>query len=200
MARLKSRIVTLFALSMLVGAGLAIATPAAATNWSGATGATGCTAVNKADSPAHGFYYLNLTSSNATAMNWARTNVLDPTDINTYYDTYTSITDVVVMDNYWTSADCGFSWWTNPVAGGVVGAAVCKSLSGSSCEQFWLYMNQYWTDASANDWVQAMAAHEAGHTIGLLHRTSGTTVMQSGYPKPSRYFDTHDTNHVNSNY
>ncbi len=132
-------------------------------------------------------------------MDWARTNVLDPTHINTYSDAHTSTTDVVLYDGYY-SALCGFTWFS-PTSGGTVGLAACQSLSwGDTCEQFNVYMNKYFTDISPLDSVQALAAHEAGHTLGLMHR-SGNTVMQQGYPKPSRFFDDHDRNeHLNVHY
>lgn len=185
-----------------VCAWLSFAGPVSASNWSGATGGTGCTANNRADSAAHGFYYVSMSPRNAGAMDWARTNVLDPTHINTYSDSNTSTTDVVVSDDYYSTL-CGFTWF-NPASSpnGVVGLAACESLSwGDTCESFNVFMNQYFTDISALDYVQALAAHEAGHTLGLLHRTSGNTVMQQGYPKPSRFFDDHDRDlHLNIYY
>ena len=155
-----------------------------------------------ADSAAHGFYYVSMSPRNASAMDWARTNVLNPTHINTYSDSLTSTTDVVVDDGYYTVL-CGLPWFhPDSSPEGVVGLAYCHSLTGwNACEQFRLYMNQYFTDISALDWVQALAVHEAGHTLGLMHRSSGNAVMQQGYPKPSRYFDDHDGDlHLNIHY
>lgn len=187
-------------MAIAVCAWLSFASPVSATNWSGATGDTGCNEPNKADSAAHGFAYVSMSPRNAGAMDWARANVLDPTHINTYSDSHTGTTDVVVYDGYYSTL-CGLQWYAGPGTQGVVGLADCQSLSGTACESFDVFMNQYFTDVSALDYVQALAAHEAGHTLGLLHRTSGNTVMQQGYPKPSRFFDDHDRDlHLNVHY
>ena len=177
-----------------------LAPPVSATNFSGASGLTGCGNNNKADSAAHGFFYVAMSPRNASAMGWARTNVLDPTKINTYSDANTSTTDVLVNDGYYSDL-CGYTWY-NPstMTGGAVGLATCGSLSGNACEQFRVYMNQHFTDIANLTDLRSLATHEAGHTIGLLHRT-GNTVMQQGYPKPSLTFDpAHDIPHLDSNY
>lgn len=184
--------------ALVVGAFLLLASPVNATNFSGATGLTGCYDNNKADSAAHG--YVSMSPRNASATDWARTYVLDPTDVNTYSDSNTSTTDVLVHDGYYSTL-CGFTWF-NPASspGGVVGLAVCGSLSGTACEQFRVYYNQYFTDIANLSDVRGLATHEAGHTLGLLHRT-GNTAMQTGYPKPCLCFDpNHDVLHLNSSY
>lgn len=98
----------------LVGASLSLASPVTATNFSGATGLTGCYDNNKADSAAHGFFYVSMSPRNASATDWARTYVLDPTDVNTYSDSNTSTTDVLVHDGYYSTL-CGFTWYQSPV-------------------------------------------------------------------------------------
>ena len=197
----KSRLAALFVGSALVGASLAVAGPATASNWAGGpTGDTGCDMPNVADSANHGYYYSSISSGNTSALNWARTNVVDPTDVNTFNDSLTSTTDVVVYNgNY--NGTCGYSWYTSSNTSGIVGMVECESTTGSDkCESWTMRLQKPFTDVVASDWRQALAVHESGHTLGLLHRTSGATVMRTGYPKPSRYFDTHDANHINGYY
>lgn len=193
------RLAAIFVGAVIAGALLLAPPSASATNWSGATSYTGCNELNKADSAAHGFFYSSLNSVNAAAMNWARVNVIDPTDVNTYNDAHTATTDVVVFDGNFANY-CGFSWWTSSSSGGTVGLATCVSLSGASCEQHQVYMHEPFTTSVPNDYVQALASHEAGHTLGLAHRTSGSTAMQKGYPKISRYYDSHDWGHLSAAY
>lgn len=188
----------LFVAAVVVGA-LSLAPPVRATNFSGATGLTGCEYNNKADSAAHGFFYVSMSPRNASATDWARTYVLDPTDVNTYSDANTSTTDVLVHDGYYSTL-CGLTWFHPSTGSGVVGLAICGSLSGSACEQFRVYYNQYFTDIADLTDVRGLATHEAGHTLGLLHRT-GNTAMQTGYPKPCLCFDpNHEVLHLNSAY
>lgn len=104
----------------------------------------------------------------------------------------------MVFDGNFTNY-CGLSWYsaTNP---GTVGLATCVSLSGASCEQHQVHLHEPWTTTVPTDYLQALAAHESGHTLGLAHRSSGSTSMQTGYPKPSRYYDSHDWSHLNAAY
>ncbi|WP_309066442.1 hypothetical protein [Microbacterium sp.] len=188
---------------MFIGAALAGAllggASAEATNWSGATSYVGCHQLNKADSAAHGYYYSSLNSANTAAMNWARVNVIDPTDVNTYNDAHNAQTDVVVFDGNFATY-CGLSWYSSTNTSGIVGLATCVSLSGASCEQHQIYLHEPWTSSKPADFLQALASHESGHTLGLAHRSSGSTSMQVGYPKPSRYYDGHDWSHLNAAY
>lgn len=192
-------VIVAFLGSAILGFSMVSATPANASNWSGATGVGGCYVI-KADSAEHGFYYSWLTSGTAAAMDWSRTNVVNPTKINTWFDGNNAQTDVIVVDAYYGGSICGTTWYTDTSNRGIVGLAYCESLSGSSCEQFTVYVNLSWSEDQAPDHVQALASHEIGHTIGLEHRYSGNTAMRRGYPKASRYYDAHDWGHLNANY
>lgn len=117
--------------------------------------------------------------------------------MNTYNDVHNAYTDVVVFDGNFANY-CGLNWYAN--GGGIVGLATCVSLSGTSCEQHQVYLHEPWTTTVPTDWLQALASHESGHTLGLAHRDSGSTSMRQQYPKASRYYDGHDVAHLNAAY
>ncbi|WP_203906423.1 zinc-dependent metalloprotease family protein [Rhizocola hellebori] len=173
--------------------------PANADNYSGQTGDTGCTGLNEADNATHSFHYVDLTQHMTDATNWARTNNLNPTDINTTYDsTLDSLTDVVVRDVHYVDY-CGYDW-LQPGGSGVVGLATCDSLSPSGqCEQHTVRYNLNFTESTPQSNERGLACHELGHTLGLQH-TTGNTCMQTGYPKPVNDYSNHDRTHIANNY
>jgi hypothetical protein len=144
------------------------------------------------------FNYSNLTSVMTSASNYARTYALDPTDLTTNVVTGTAIPDVTVSDANFASL-CGFVWSTSS-SGGVVGLATCNSLSGSACYHHSVYFHTPFTDATSTENRRALASHEFGHTLGLKHRTTGSTSMMQGYPKLSVVYDDHDKSHINAAY
>ena len=176
-----------------------VVTPADASNWSGATGGTGCNAVNQTSNGYVTFYYSSLTSEMTSASDYARANALDPTDITTSLVAGTAYPDVTVLDADF-SALCGFIWYASPVSPGVVGLATCNSLAGSACYQHSVYFHTPFTNGTTEANRRALASHEFGHTVGLLHRASGITSMTQGYPKASVIFDSHDISHLNAAY
>lgn len=173
--------------------------PASATNYSGTTGATGCTNLNEADNRDHYFHYVDLTQTMKDATYWARVNNVNPTDVNTHYDsTLDRLTDVVVRDRYYVDY-CGYDWW-QVGEGGVVGLATCDSTnSARECEKHTVRYSNRFVDNTSQSNERGLACHEIGHTLGLAHRTS-TSCMQTGYPKPANNYSTHDRNHLNANY
>jgi hypothetical protein len=173
--------------------------PAQADNYSGQTGDTGCTGLNEADNATHSFHYVDLAQISTAATNWARTNVLNPTAINTTYDsTLDNLTDVVVRDQHYVDY-CGYDW-LQPGGSGVVGLATCDSQSPSGqCEQHTARYNLNFTQSTSTSNQRGLACHELGHTLGLEHRTS-TSCMQQGYPKPVNDYSPHDKNHISNNY
>lgn len=58
-------------------------------------------------------YYDSLDSDVSAAFDWARTNVVDPTDINTWNDSLSSYTDVVDLDRHYTGSFCGLAWYSS---------------------------------------------------------------------------------------
>jgi hypothetical protein len=173
---------------------IAVADSAASTNWSGASGASGCTGVNMQMDATVGIYYSGLTMNMTLAVDAARTYVIDPTDINSCQVTGTY--DVAVMDSTWDGL-CGYTWWTATNGGGTLGLATCDVVaSNQRCSRHSVYFQEPWTNGTSAENRRDLAAHEIGHTLGLKHRTSGSVMVQ-GYPKAVRVFDAHDTGHIN---
>lgn len=179
---------------------LILGEPGMASNFSGANGRTGCgngSPVNMADNATHGFFYSNLKDTTRTAQNATRTNVYNPTDINTItVSTVTSTTDVVVYDNDYTTY-CGYTW---DGSGGLYGLTTCVSLnSANECEKHEVrYDNSDLDPASAAN-REAMACHETGHTVGLLHRNTDTSCIANPFTG-ARVLSSHDRSHINANY
>ena len=169
-------------------------------SFSGATGKDDCSNVNRADNRTHTFFYSGLTTAMRDQTDWARTQVYDPTDVNTSLDARTSTTDVVVFDANYTDY-CGATWH-NPTTGeGVVGQGRCVSLTGAgSCEQFELRYDTSFTDTTTVANRRGLACHEMGHTLGLMHRSSSSnSCMRQGYPKPQN-LDAFDRAQLNAAY
>ncbi len=180
---------------------LSPAWPAHADNYSGATGSTGCDGgLNEADNATHTFHYVDLAEHNENATTWARANILNPTAVNTVYDsTLDDLTDVVVRDQRYDDY-CGHDWMT-PGNSGVVGLASCDDdNSANECERHTVRYNINFTAGTTTANRRGLACHELGHTLGLAHRTSSTSCMQQGYPKPALAYSTHDRDHLNDNY
>lgn len=197
-----ARSVLLFFLTAGVVALVTLPSSGSATNFSGLTGATGCTALNMADNSGHSYWYEDLQSENVAATDWTRVNNMDPTDINTSRaSSLSSLTDVVVRDRYYVDY-CGYDWYSTS-SGGIVGLVTCDSLvSGSSrCEQHSMRMSNTFTDNTTTTNVRGLACHENGHTIGLAHRAADApSCMHQGYPKNALAYDSHDRSHINTNY
>lgn len=176
---------------------ISVADSATSSNWSGASGATGCTGVNMQSDGTVNLLYSSLSMNMTLAVDAARAYVIDPTDVNTRQVTGTY--DVALMDTTWDGL-CGYQWWTAASGSGTVGLATCDTVgSNQRCTRHSVYFQEPWVDArSAND-RRDLAAHEIGHTLGLLHRTSGSVMVQN-YPKSVRVYDSHDTAHLNAAY
>ncbi|NUT35544.1 MAG: hypothetical protein HOV79_21030 [Hamadaea sp.] len=198
-SRLARRRIAFVAMSAMTIVLLGPALPANATNYSGTTGDTGCTGLNEADNGSHYFHYVDLSDHMTNATDWARTNNINPTDVNTYYDsTLDNLTDVVVRDQHYVDY-CGKDWMQVPGDGGVVGAAFCDRLnSADECEQHTVRYNLNFTGGTSTDNRRGLACHEQGHALGLAHRDG--SCMEQGYPKPTLNYSSHDRDHLNGNY
>ncbi len=179
------------------------ASSVSATNFSGATGATGCPMSdnNMADNRDHYFWYDSLTVNVASAVNWSRTNNFDPTRINTFYDSSeNSTTDAIVRDQDYTTY-CGYTWHDSGSTGGVNGLATCNSLNGvSECESHVLRYDTSFFDGASLSFQRHVACHEVGHSLGLKHRSENGCMTSSATAYTS--LTSHDNGHLNdtSNY
>lgn len=174
---------------------------ARATNFSGITGATGCTALNQADNASHSYQYIDLSSYMDSATDYARANAIDPTDVNTVIDgTPDALTDVLVRDRYYDDY-CGYNWWTAS-AGGVIGLATCDSLSPTSrCEQHTVRYSNVWGDGASTSHRRWLSCHENGHSLGLTHRDAFDSCMTpSPLPTIVVLYSGHDIAHLNAAY
>lgn len=195
----RKRLIAFVASAVVVGSTFWAASTAGASNYSGNTRASGCTALNEADSADHSFYYQDTEQIMVDATNWARTNVYNPTDLSTGVVTSkTDRTDVIVHDGDYNTY-CGYDWCCDE-GGGVIGLGNCLSTNWwGKCEQHQIrYDNDYTRNVSA--WRrQSLACHEMGHTVGLAHRETDTSCM-TDKSVTSRYLSAHDKSHINSNY
>jgi hypothetical protein len=192
------------AVVLCLGSTLLATTPASATNFSGITGLTGCDELNQADNATHNFEYIDLNADNTAATNWVRTNVIDPTVINTSIDsTPDEHTDVNVIDRYYTDY-CGYNWYTSS-SGGTIGATKCDLLSSTNrCDRHSVRYSNYWTDIASNTGRRWLACHENGHGLGLLHRYENADgCMSPSYVDASTStvaYSLHDKAHLSSAY
>lgn len=175
-----------------VGTVAAIATPAVADNWYGASGYIGCQNGTMADNWEHTYYYSSLTSAMSAATTWSRTNNVDPTNMQSVLlSTPTATTDVVVYDEDYTNF-CGYTW--NGSGGTVVGLVSCVSLTtANTCEKHEMRFDTSFTGSTSQATQRVLACHETGHTIGLTHR-SGSCIAT---PLTStNTYSGHDIGHI----
>lgn len=178
-----------------------VAPPAIAGNFTGANGRTGCSngsPVNMADNRDHYFWYENVTSAVSSAVNYTRTNVYNPTVINTHNDSSNkSTTDVVVRDEDY-STYCGYSWHGS--GGSLWGLTTCDSTnSASECEKHTVRYDLSYFNAAGTTDERGLACHETGHTLGLTHRDTDSRCMKTFGPYPTTLAG-HDVNHLTNNY
>lgn len=170
--------------------------PARADNFAGPTSATGCTMLNMADNYEHTYYYSGLTSAVSAALDWTRTNNLDPTEMTSVtVSSVTAATDVVAYDADYTTY-CGYTW--NGSGGSTIGLVTCVSLSGSTCEKHELRFDTSYTSGATVTNRRSLACHENGHTVGLAHRASSDSCMPATLNGVTQYSPSHDVPHINA--
>jgi hypothetical protein len=137
------------------------------------------------------FHYSNLTTGFRDASNWARKNVMNPTDLNTSTtSTFSMSNDANVYDR-----DYGDTGW--------VGIVDCRSAASSTvCNSFRIRFNTSYRFTTAQR--RYVACHEFGHAVGLKHRSSTSSCMGTplpGSPTSAQLaWSSHDRNHVNGRY
>jgi hypothetical protein len=186
----RHRRVVVAAFVILVGAG---AVPAHASNFSGANGGVGCH-VNVADNKVHSIWYHQVTAATRQAVSWSRSHNYDPTVVDTVTeDARDRLTDVIAMDADYEGTTCGRTWMPRPTGAGLIGMVICQSLSGRRCNQFHMMFDNDFMGPQPSANENALACHELGHTVGLMHVTSGCLVTGGGTSSSLRE---HDRRHL----
>lgn len=191
---------TLLALLGMLGGLMLASWPAAqAGHFSGATGGTGCSSPNMADNNTHSFFYTAaFPTYMRDAVNAARAESYDPTDINTVTSTnVNSGTDVVTYQQDYSSW-CGARW--HPT-GGAVGHTQCVSLviSNGRCQKAELRSDESFVAGTSVARRKWLACHETGHSLGLNHRTAASDSCM--WPEDDvPHIDQHDRDALNANY
>lgn len=145
----------------------------------GPTGGYGCESPNVADNANHYVWYNAVHPDTAQALQSTRSDSYDPTDVNTFVDSaWTSTTDMVAHDADYTGNFCGYTWMrtSSDGPGYIAGYTICQSLSGSACQQFYIYFDNDYMGPRTAAQEKALACHEFGHNLGLLHSSSGCMV------------------------
>ena len=188
------RRVVITAIVVLLGVGVV---PARASNFSGASGRVGCE-VNAADNKTHSIWYHQLTTTTRQAVSWSRSHNYDPTVIDTVTeDARDRLTDVIAMDADYEGTTCGRTWIPRPTGAGLIGMVICRSLSGRRCNQFHMMFDTDFMGPQPTANENALACHELGHTVGLMHVTSGCLATGGGAWTSLRE---HDRRHLTSYY
>lgn len=188
--------------ALAVALGGVAAAPASANNFSFASGRTGCQGVNMADNRDHFFYYVNIELPTRYAVDWSRANNYNPTVLNTYNEAngLNSSTDVTVEDFDYEGAQCNgtYTWISQIDGGGLVGFVQCWTLtSANKCDQQRAYFDTDYMGPRSDAAERALACHELGHTVGLMHRTMNTSCLLEGFHTITT-LDQHDRDHFNS--
>jgi hypothetical protein len=186
-------------LVLIVGALLlpAILVPSAsADNFSGATGSTGCTLLNMADTYVHTFFYSSVESNMITAIRANNTDIENRSEVDTSeLSSVSSTTDVVVYDLNYTTY-CGFVW-DDPL-NNMFGLATCVSTnSARECEKHEVRFDTPDMNAFTSNQRRSAACEEVGHSLGLKHRNG--SCMQDKDISLTTLSD-HDIAHLNAAY
>jgi hypothetical protein len=203
------RTLCVVAVGVVVSCIVSFTTSPVEANWSGATGVAGnsetdgtacINQVNMTDNKDIGIYYPSSGSPDlVNATNWVRTQLLNPTAIDTSLAAaHTEVTDVVVSDAYYTSIceqDVGMKWTP---AGNLIGLEQCEvALANGRCGHAIVRISRYILDSYNNDGDRLVACHEVGHAIGLTHRPTGDGCIQESPLLGSTYYTPHDLAHFN---
>jgi hypothetical protein len=171
------------------------AAPASA-GFSGASGGTGCNAVNMARDATVGVYYVN-TSLYTSALNWTLSTNLNATDVTPTVLSSSSGADVLVYEGAYTDY-CGYDWYQG--VNGTIGLTTCGSLlSNDRCNLHTIRLSTTYANDATTWQERDLACHETGHSVGLTHTSSTSSCMYSGSDTASSYNST-DVGYLNSAY
>lgn len=162
----------------------------------GATGKTGCNSLNMHYSGDSNLSYRrsNLTSGNASAVNFVMNYRINPTDLSSYSTTSTSSSvDITIYDGSYTSY-CNKDWWT-AADGGVYGMARCNKLIYRACDGHRIYLNTRYTNSHSYTNRKKLLCHEVGHTLGISHNYHGSSSTNSCMKSDSEHGTTTYSSH-----
>lgn len=176
-------------------------TPTSASNFSGATGKTGCSNLNMADSNPLTYINVEISTKTATALSYTYRQLKNDTDVTTLkVDGATSETDQINRDQYYTTY-CDFEWLRDGVKQGVVGHVKCNSVnSAKKCKSHTARFNKHFTDGASTSKMRNLTTHETGHVLGLAHRETSTSLVMYPQVNTTTVYSAHDIAHLNSNY
>lgn len=190
-------------LLLIVATLMTISAPANA-NWWGIThyydtcGAWG----NITDDKNVSFHYADASAELRAATNVVRTELLDPTDLNTSYDQVQNVnTDVVMVDRYYTDwcEDSMQAQWTTDGVFGIRGLTACYStISIGRCNQAVVRISNTHLDVHNGAGDRFLVCHEVGHAVGLRHRSAVNGCMRQNVDISDRVYTPHDSGHINS--
>jgi hypothetical protein len=200
----------LVALGVLAIALFAAPVPAQASNWAGATGLTGCGALNKTENSATAVSFPSVSSAVRTAATSANTYITSASDVAMSTTTSTVYDDIRVFDAYYLQL-CGLptaygNYTANGVWAGVIGMANCMAAHSSSssfypaCDRHYVYIDQSVNEELTAAKRKYLLVHEFGHALGLKHRTTTASVMYEDPTVSAATYDSHDIGHLNAAY
>jgi hypothetical protein len=191
----------------ILSVGLVFAPVANAGNWFGNSGYSAVCATwgNMTDNKDVYFSYIDPSADLSQATNWVRSNLLNPTSLDTFYvSDPTDATDVIMRDRYytdWCEDTLGVQWTTNGVTG-LMGFAACyRTTGGGRCDQQVVRISNHWFDNRGDAGDRWLVCHEVGHAIGLRHRDTGQGCMLNTGEVGSREYTDHDrSQHINASW
>lgn len=163
-----------------VGALVLPPTPAGAQSF----GPSGC--CYYADNSIETYYYSNLTLGDINAMEVARWNKLEATDMTTQlHSSSNNDTDLIVYDDNYSNETWSGRWQCDLLVSG----------SSTKCNRGRITFNLRFGNAN-----YALACQEQGHGIGLDHSSSTGSCMYQNSSVAASDYDTHDKGHINGYY
>lgn len=144
-------------------------------------------------------YSYGLESPTApmrTASNRALAEDYGPTDL-VIHDNSTNTADIQAVTNIFETTYCGLNWLN------LRGFVDCKVLwpTAGVCDKSEVHFDAADTTLLNANAQQALACHEFGHAVGLLHRLASTTCMRNDGVLTSVHLDnSHEWPHINAAY
>ena len=198
---LRWRIVVALAVSIL--AATTSVRVASASNFTGGTGNSGCSANAQDNSTMSWHRTAGLSTAMRTAVANAVNNQVNPTDVTVSAEQAApdGNTDVVYYEANYAGNWCGFIW--HPT-GSLIGYTYCRTTAGANggtCQGFDIYFDSSWEVGTTATLRNSIACHETGHSLGLTHPAAGIdqSTCMSGLNSYQGY-STHEVGHINGFY